>query len=838
MRRLLSLAPLFVAIALPFLDVQACGPDFFPDVFVHTLHADHPADYAAGKLGVLLPTYPRADLTVAYRYLNGGQLTIEEQRAYHPTLSLAEQVREDDAADASQAQAAATNPQYAEPPGPADQWLKARARYAPLQPNLHPVTEYDSIYSSGYFLSANYENCQVDAFRTAITTLSSRAKTWGPKSVELADWINGQDAVFSNCGDGVETRYYPDKRPVIQASIPADTPANSPILLKQDRAYQIAATQFYTRQLAARASFQAIAQDETSPWRGVARYLVARVLIREAFLGAKNGPDEVMASFDPDLMEQAQQELESMRKENLPGVPPHAVQSMLNLVRIRTEPQVRLREMSSALAGPKTDPYYQQDLGDLNWYLNGKLDGSLAIREDADDVDFNIEKPKGDYTPLTFEQKLPGFEKAYHGVVDLRSISPLIDWLVTFQSPSEAAKMHALAEWKRTGGTPWLAAAIMKTSSSNSSISELLDAASRIPKTSPAWLTVTYHRERLLIETGKAQQAATEIDADMSAIQQAGSDSAVNLFTGLRMRSASTLDIALANSPRKILERTSEESASVGECLYVMKDPKRKYDCKKVTSPREFSGDAAAIFNDEMPLVTLAQSANSSTLPPQLRQSVAIMAWVRSVLLKNEMVAAQMLPLLPVKLQQQAGAGVGFRPLMAILRNPGLRPYLDGGVQRSASYDFVESYSDNWWCGNWSNGFGGYQAPAGARSIAFLSGQDLDTGKKETTALLSLGSADEYLGSQVLDYAKAHPADPDIPEALYLTLRAIRYGCYHGWGTYTGSNIYSDPDANKQHANSVASIAQEVGAIMRTRYPSNPWTRKATPYVWPVKKND
>jgi hypothetical protein len=204
-----------------------------------------------------------------------------------------------------------------------------------------------------------------------------------------------------------------------------------------------------------------------------------------------------------------------------------------------------------------------------------------------------------------------------------------------------------------------------------------------------------------------------------------------------------------------------------------------------------------------MPLAALAQSAKSSVLPPQLRQSVAIMTWVRSVLLKNQAIAAQMLPLLPDKIQQQAGTGVGFHPLMTILRNPGLRPYLDGGVQRSASYDFVESYGDNWWCGNWTSGFGADEAPFDAQPVAFLSSQARDTGKKETAALLSPGSAEEYLGSQVLDYAKTHPTDPDIPEALYLTLRTFRYGCYHGWGYYSGMGTESD------RIDHVATIAQQ-----------------------------
>jgi len=63
---------------------QACGPDFFVDVFVRKLRPDNPKEFAAGKLGVLLPTYPRADLAVAFRYLNGGVLSPAEQQAYHP----------------------------------------------------------------------------------------------------------------------------------------------------------------------------------------------------------------------------------------------------------------------------------------------------------------------------------------------------------------------------------------------------------------------------------------------------------------------------------------------------------------------------------------------------------------------------------------------------------------------------------------------------------------------------------------------------------------------------------------------------------------------------------
>ena len=43
------------------------------------LRPDNPKEFVEGKLGVLLPTFPRTDLVVAFRYLNGGHLSKVEQ---------------------------------------------------------------------------------------------------------------------------------------------------------------------------------------------------------------------------------------------------------------------------------------------------------------------------------------------------------------------------------------------------------------------------------------------------------------------------------------------------------------------------------------------------------------------------------------------------------------------------------------------------------------------------------------------------------------------------------------------------------------------------------------
>jgi hypothetical protein len=159
---------------------------------------------------------------------------------------------------------------------------------------------------------------------------------------------------------------------------------------------------------------------------------------------------------------------------------------------------------------------------------------------------------------------------------------------------------------------------------------------------------------------------------------------------------------------------------------------------------------------------------------------------------------------------------------MTILRNPGLRPYLDDGVQRAYSYDFVESYGDNWWCADWDTFYGPQQQDF-AGPAAFLSPAARTEGSEEVASLLGQRSAEEYLGSQVIEYARANPNDPDIPEALYLTLRMIRYGCNHGWVAY---------HAEKAQTDQIASIAREAGAILRHRYAANPWTKKAAPFVW------
>ena len=784
-----SLPSLLLVFLLALLTAQACGPEFFPDVFVLRMRPDHPKEFAAGQLGVLLPTYPRADLAVAFRYLNGGVLSAAERAAYHPTYAVNDPQWEQ--------HWESENAQPGKQADPANQWTAARAKYAPPRPNVAQERTEKIKQPDGSINETSFLNCNSGAFETAVATLQARAAAWGQNSPGLADWIKGQDAVFSNCSQGPLT-------------LPAAAPANSSALLKADRAYQTAAAQFYGMRYAdAGKAFDTIGQDADSPWRGIARYVEARCLVRQAFYSTGAGEWGSMASFDPALMKQAGALLQSLLGQDLPGISHRAVQSELDLVRIRIEPDAQLHELATALSGPATDPNYNQHLEDLNWYLNLQLDNS-NLREDSQQT----------ANPLN-----PGaFSQAWLDQAKLRSSSALVDWLITFQSPANEAKDHAIAEWKSNHEPSWLLAAIAKASEKDTDAPNLVVAAGQIKAGSPAWESFAYHRIRLLIALGRAEEARTLLDQTMPGIRSGGRESSANAWLGLRMRASGSLNEFLAYAPRKIIVKSSESESALDECTEAMKDPKRNYDCAQQVSPVQFSADAASFFNTQASLATLIESANSNALPQQLRTSLAVMAWVRCVLLKDDASAGKLFPLLPQKLQQQAGAGTGFHAVMTLLRNPGLRPYLDPGVQRSYSYDFVESYSDNWWCADWrANEYWGRALPRKVEPALFLTSAQRSAADSEVGRLMNQKSAEVYLGTIALDYANAHPDDQDVPESLYLVLRAIRYGC---------ERVPSQYDTNSSEEDKkVIELRTAAARLLRQRYAANPWTKKAAPYV-------
>ncbi|HYK35148.1 hypothetical protein [Alloacidobacterium sp.] len=744
---------LAVFLLLPFITVEACGPDFEPDVFVRMTHPDDQQKFGRGELGILQPTFDSNELAVAYRYLNGDKLSDQEQAAYAH--------RKEQSGAEYEAEEAAK---------PVNQWRAVRAKYAAADGEI--VQQHQAPQNLGnneVYYFPDYLNCPDAAFKTAVLTVNDRANTWGAQSPYLKDWIGAQDAVFSNCSG---------KSP----ATPPAAPMGSPALLLADRDYQIAAANFYAGKYEnARRQFEILAQDKSSPWQPWGEYLAARAEVRLAFsLGKKTDPwSGNLASFDMKTMQSAQQMLEGLLQHHDSALPRQSIVNELNFVRIRTEPDKRLAEISAALAGPAPDPNFQQDLDDLNY---------------------------------VFYKKVP-----------VATPPPLYAWIVAFRSAS--AGNSAFATWQQSHALPWLVVAIALANPKDAGTPDLLIAATRIEASSSAFETVAFHRIRLLIGLDRADEARSLLDVILRGLRKQAPGSALNAFFGQRMQVARDFNEFLTYAPRNLLESNSN-GAMARQDSFVTQERAVCKTCEvKLPGPPpplQFADDSIAILNRQVPLRRLVEAASSPSLPPNLRQDVALAAWVRSIVLEDNTSAAALSPLLPESIRETADASTGFLAVLAILQNPGLRPFLEPGVSRLASYSYLENFRNNWWCHDWQTQY--YtseqerQRLSEPQPVSFLSIEEQKTAEEEYERLQKLPCGPVYLGQHAIDYAKVHPLDPDVPEALALTVRATHYGI----------NAWREEKKNAAQ-NSV--VGKAAFQLLHQRYPKSPWTAK-TPYYY------
>ena len=759
--------------------VQACGPDWEPDVFVNKSAPDNVAAFAKGELGLLEEGLDSNDYAVAYRYLNGGRLSADEQRAYAPAVPRTQdwsKLTPEELAAAQEAQREARRAGNAP-----TQWLQARAQFVPGAdpkaglPGL--PTDQDGVVQ----FASDTIHCPDAAFRTAVATLRSRAQTWSSGSATLADWIHGQDAVFANCRHGMPAIQIwangaGKEVPPPPTTLPDAAASGTPELLRQDRAYQTAAANFYAENYddAARA-FAAIAHDSHSPWSAWGEYLAARALVRKAFaMGKPTDPYSTdLATFDRATMQQAQRALEKLLAERDPKPSREAVQLELNFVRIRTEPAKRMVEICAALAGPGPDANYANDLADLNFAL------------------------------------VKGIQPAPQ--------PPLLDWIHDWRGKD---KQDALAYWERTHGVPWLVLALYQADAKDAAAPELMAEAEKVTVTSPAYDTVFFQRVRLLEGMKRGDEARTLLNARLPEVIRRGPSSNQNALLGQRMTLARSVDEFLEYAPRV-------EMSGMGD-WFPDKPRKTSWPCPPQAlwmqtlghcptddHPAQFDEDAIGVLNRHAPLRLWLEAAKSDRLPPNLRQDVALAGWTRSVALEDAAHAAEFASLLPAPLRDVHGVGLAAE--VAILKNPGLRPYLESGTTRLEAIAELDPFRDNWWSSQWAGRFASASPQLDAPDPAqFLSAADLRDGEAETQRLTATKDGVVLLGQRILDCARAHPEDAGVPEALALTVRATRYG----------ASAYDDKDSGAQ----MSAVSKAAFELLHHRYPKSPWTAKTKYY--------
>jgi hypothetical protein len=649
---------------------------------------------------------------------------------------------------------------------PINRWLKAREDAHAAPPAAEVQIAQDRVIETkrdGWVERDDQLNCPDAAYATAADTLENRLKTWGSGSAELMEWVRGQDAVFSNCAK--------------PGTMPAAAQAGWSTALRQDRAYQIAAAKFYVLDFdGAIADFVAIGRDKASPWSRWGEYLAARAEVRKAANTGKTADYGELANFDMDGLKAAQARLLKLQQQTNDSEVRHAAAAELGFIEVRLEPAKRLDQVSNALAGPQPDREFKQDMKDLDFLMDHNVAG------DTDLVRW-IRNIQGAGTPV-----------------------------IVKSATGETTTEEGLSVWRQEHRLPWLVAAIAKGDAEI----ELMDAAAEVKPDSPAYATVNYYRIGLMLGAGKRVEARALADTMIAGLGPNDMASTRNAFLAERMQTARSLAEFLADAPRTMIESESS-NAEMAQCVGTGAANR----CAAKIPPRQFDVDAAGFFNTQMPLDLWEEAAQSSALPKNLRDAVAWAAWMRALGLGDAAAAKRMSGLLPDAVRKTSGDSDGFPATLALLRNPGLRPYLEQGVQRSVTYAMLDDYRDNWWGSRWGDGDWRVESygtdnlkaePPGHTD--FLTAQQQKQAADEDARLNALPVAAVWLGQRAIAYVKAHPDDKDAAEALALTVRA--------------THLSSSSGESKEDGESA--VSKQAFEMLHRMYPKSPWALRTKYY--------
>lgn len=461
---------------------NTCAPEFPRAVFVRASGPDEPLrSFSRGRIGVPLPTWRRAYLAIAYRHLSGKPLTAAERGSFIVFWSGQGTPERDTTTET------------------VNTWFKARTNY-----RKEPPPTNVSAWRYGNSTYERYMNCLPNTFETAVRTLKERARRYGENSPELQEWIVGQDKVFQNCGKG--------------SFVPPPAPANASAWLRADRAYQIAAAHFYSGSLdEAVREFDAIAGDGNSPWHTLAPYLAVRTLIRSS----------EQTTDDESALTAAEQRLRSILGNRELASIHRDAKRLLGLVLFRLHPLERQHQLARLLVTNRSGDDFGQNLLDYCLLLDKFLD---------QEPDF----PGVDRWTDAYRAQLKAWKRKRYGELKNERADELSDWLMTVQSDTSAARIHAIERWHTTGSRTWLFAVASRISGKEAIAHELIQQLSDVPATSPSYAIFTYHRARLLRESGQAS-VALEILNEALNHQQSLPASAVNLLKDEQMMSSSDL---------------------------------------------------------------------------------------------------------------------------------------------------------------------------------------------------------------------------------------------------------------------------------------------------------
>jgi|GEM_PF-1592251 len=382
--------------------------------FDYEKHPDLPfSDYGAGDLGVILPSYARSYLYVAYRYLEGTPFTEEERARMKDVWNF--RIHGDREAPRRALKA----------------WIDLRrsmpvAGADPVAGLLESPWRRRSFQTRGMLYA---RTCTADAFVQAAARLSELSERFGRESAAVRSWIVAQDLVFHQCLE-------PKRLPALEDGLPA--------AIRFDREYQRAAALFHGGNFeGAEKAFRAIRRHPESPWTDWAPYMAGRSMLWHARIL----PDE-----DPEylpLLRRTQRQLERVLLDEEAVVTHDAARYLLFRVLTFTDPEAAarmlgLRLMSELRVGTR--------FHDLDRYLT-VLDNANPRRWWSDPA-----PPFADRIALGRRDRLTA-------------------WITAFQATEPEAVTYTVERWREIRSTAWLIAALSKVDPEHEAVPELLEAA-------------------------------------------------------------------------------------------------------------------------------------------------------------------------------------------------------------------------------------------------------------------------------------------------------------------------------------------------------------------------
>jgi hypothetical protein len=114
--------------------------------------------------------------------------------------------------------------------------------------------------------------------------------------------------------------------------------------------------------------------------------------------------------------------------------------------------------------------------------------------------------------------------------------------------------------------------------------------------------------------------------------------------------------------------------------------------------------------------------------------------------------------------------------VMLFLRTPGMHAYVQG-PDDNITYSISEPWRKlsrglltNWWCSK-------HLSSGTEPWPAFVTPAEREATERELGALRAVGSFRDYLAVKTLEWAKAEPNDPELAEALSLTIEGGHWSC-------------------------------------------------------------